>query len=254
MQSLTRVGILGVGAYAPEEVLTNHDLEKMVDTSDEWITTRTGIKRRHIAPDSVATAELATQAGRRALADAGIGPEVLDQILVSTDTPEMLTPPTACFVQTDLGADRAAALDQSGGCTGFLQTLAFAESRVRTAGETILIIGAELISRYIDWSDRSTCVLFGDGAGAVVVGPSRDEGDSDILASYARTDGTMAYVLYQPAGGTRQPITQELIQQGKHRGIYMEGRVVFKWAVEKMIEAADRVLEQAGLRPEDVDL
>lgn len=245
-------GILGTGSYLPEKILTNFDLEKMVDTSDEWITTRTGIKERRIADPSQATSDLATEASKRALEDANLKPEDLDMIIVATVTPDMNFPSTACIVQANLGALNAAAFDISVGCSGFIYGLAIAQQFVETGMyRNVLVIGAETLSKIINWKDRNTCVLFGDGAGAAVVG--RVESGYGILESYLGADGTGGKYLYMPAGGSRMPASHETVEKNLHT-IFMEGQEVFKFAVKVMDSATIEVLERCGLTPEDIDM
>lgn len=245
--------IAGTGSAVPEKVLTNLDLEKMVDTSDEWIRTRSGIERRHIAEDGETTATLGAEAARRALEDAGVGPEEVDLIIVATVTPEMLFPSTACVIQDMIGAKNAGAMDLSAGCSGFIYALSVADSFVRIGqSETVLVVASETLSKITDWTDRSTCVLFGDGAGAAVVMPSPD-GERGIINTILGSDGSKGELLYMPAGGSRYPASHETVDKRMHY-IKMNGREVFKIAVEAMGEAAASVVEGAGYRPEDVDL
>lgn len=247
------VGILGLGAYAPEKIMTNADWAARVDTSDEWITTRTGISERRFAADDETSADLAVAAARRALEDAGIEPADIDEIILATDTPEMYTPDTAAFVQHRLGAREIPAFDMAGsGCAGFLLALDVARSRSREGGKRILVMAVELISRLMNWEDRDTCVLFGDAAGAAVVGPG--PAPVQMLAATAGTDGGMADILCLEAGGTRVPFTLEAAQKGLHKKVVMEGREVFRQAVRRMGEASHRVLEAAGVALEDVAL
>ncbi|MGB9779260.1 beta-ketoacyl-ACP synthase III [Caldanaerobacter sp.] len=245
-------GILGTGSYLPEKILTNYDLEKMVDTSDEWITTRTGIKERRIADPSQATSDLATEAAKKALEDADLKPEDIDMIIVATVTPDMNFPSTGCIVQANLGALNAAAFDISVGCSGFIYGLAIAQQFVETGlYKNVLVIGAETLSKITNWKDRNTCVLFGDGAGAAVVG--KVEEGYGILASYLGADGTGGKYLYMPAGGSRMPASHETVEKNLHT-IFMEGQEVFKFAVRVMDSATIEVLERAGLSPEDIDM
>lgn len=249
-------GILGVGAAVPDRVLTNADLERMVDTSDEWIRTRTGIRERRIAPEDMATADLAEQAARRALTSAGVAPDAIDMIVVATVTPDMAFPSTACLVQERLGSLNAGAFDLSAGCSGFVYALDVATRMIESGVyRHILVIGADLLSRVTDFTDRSTCVLFGDGAGAVVMGPVKGAG---VMASYLGADGRGGSKLYIPSDGPAQPLGEvaaSCVQNGDGRGtIRMEGNEVFKFAVRIMGEAALEALRRAELDPEDVDL
>ncbi|RKY65949.1 MAG: 3-oxoacyl-ACP synthase [Candidatus Latescibacterota bacterium] len=245
--------IAGTGSAVPEKVLTNEDLEKMVDTSDEWIRTRSGIERRHIAEEDETTATLGAEAAQKALEDAGVSPEEVDFIIVATVTPEMLFPSTACVIQDMIGAKKAGAMDLSAGCSGFIYALSVADSFVRIGqSETVLVVASETLSKITDWTDRSTCVLFGDGAGAAVIMPSPD-GERGIINTILGSDGSKGELLYMPAGGSRYPASHETVDKRMHY-IKMNGREVFKIAVEAMGEAAASVVEGAGYRPEDVDL
>ncbi|ACL69782.1 beta-ketoacyl-ACP synthase III [Halothermothrix orenii] len=246
-----RATVTGVGMYVPPKILTNKDLEKMVDTSDEWITTRTGIKERRIAADDVPTSELALKAARKALADADLKAEELDLIMVATVTPDMSFPSTACILQEKLGADKAAAFDMEAGCSGFVYAMSVASQFIETGMyDNILIIGAETLSKITDWEDRSTCVLFGDGAGAAVLQPTENGG---ILATELGADGTGGKSLFMPAGGSLNPADKTTVEEKMHY-IKMEGNQVFKFAVKKMGQASLDVIKKAGLNPDDVDL
>ncbi len=238
--------IIGTGSYAPEKVLTNHDLEKMVDTSDEWIQTRTGMIERHIAEDDQATSDLATEAARQAMDDAGISPEDLDLIIVGTLSPDRPFPNTACFVQQKLCATNAACFSLEAACTGFLYGLECAASMIRAGTfKRALVIGAEKITMHVDWTDRNTCVLFGDGAGAAILEQTSAE-DNRYLACTLGADGNYAELLTVPAGGSAKPTTPETLAQGENF-IKMEGREVFKLAVNAMVNAANKALDQAGV-------
>lgn len=228
-------GIIGVGKYAPEKVLTNHDLEKMMDTSDEWIRTRTGIEERRIAGDDIETSDMGYEAARKAMDNARIKPEEIDMILVATVTPDMSFPSVACMLQERLGCVNAAAMDVSAACAGFMYGVATAKQFIESgsAGH-ILVVGVEKLSKITDWKDRNTAVLFGDGAGAVVMGPVSE--GRGVLAFDLGADGTGGKHLYQK----------------EH--IVMNGREVFKFAVRQMGESSVKVLEKAGLTKEDVDL
>jgi len=247
------VGLLGLGAYLPERIMSNDEWAEHVDTSDEWITTRTGIQRRRVAADDESTADLAVAAARSAIADAGLGVEDIDEIIVATDTPEVYIPDTASFVQAKLGAREVTAYDLGGsGCAGFVLGLDVARSRALTTDRRVLVIGVELLTRLMNWKDRNTCVLFGDAAGAAVVGSG--DGAAEILAATAGTDGTRSDILTLEAGGTRVPFTEEGARQGLHKNIVMHGREVFKEAVSRMTAASQDVLEQAGLGVDDLAL
>ncbi len=249
----TRIGILGLGGYVPERIMTNDEWTQYVDTSDEWITTRTGIKRRRLAADHENTADLAIAAAQRALADAQLTPEQIDEIIVASDTPEVYTPDTASFVQHLLGAREIPAYDLAGsGCAGFVLGLEIARSRVGDGARRILVIGVELLTRLMSWTDRNTCVLFGDAAGAAVVGAGADA--AEILAATAGTDGSRGDILMAEVGGTRSPFTLERARMGLHQWIEMKGREVFKEATSRMSAAALDVLEQAGVDVKDVAL
>jgi len=244
--------VVGWGKYIPHRVLTNDDLSRMVDTSDEWILSRTGIRERRLADDGETTATMAVQAARCALEVAGLSPAQLDLIIVATVTPDHLFPATACLVQDALGATRAAAFDLSAGCSGFVYGLAVAAHLLETgAYRTALVVGAETLSRITDWSDRATCVLFGDGAGAVVLQAGENAGG--VLATVLGADGSGGDLLKLPAGGSRWPASHRTVAQGLHY-LRMEGREVFRFAVRKMPAATREVLEKAGLSLVDVDL
>ncbi|MDW8105306.1 MAG: beta-ketoacyl-ACP synthase III [Armatimonadota bacterium] len=252
MPSKMRAGIVGVGVGIPEQVLTNHDLERRLDTSDEWIVTRTGIRERRIAPPHVATSDLAAQAAMQALRNAGKTPDEVDLIMVATATPDMPWPATACLVQAKIGASHAAAFDLNAVCSGFVYALWVAAQAVETgAYRCVLVIGADILSRQLNWEDRSTCVLFGDGAGAAVLVPVEEP--YGVLSGVLGADGTGAPLLQVPAGGTREPITPEVLAQKRHT-VYMRGREVFKFAVTIMGEVSLQALEKAGIPPEEVSL
>lgn len=245
------IKVLGTGSSVPDRVLTNGDLERMVDTSDEWITTRTGIKERRIAEPQETTATFALRASQRALQEAGIAPEDLDLIVVATVTPDMLFPATACLVQKELGAKKACGFDLEAGCTGFVYALAVAEKYLLAGGgEKALVVGAETLSKIVDWQDRATCVLFGDGAGAVVLGVADEPG---ILATYLGCDGNGGSLLELPAGCSRFPASFDTVNNRLHY-IKMSGNEVFKFAVRVMEEASLEVARRAGISTQEVDL
>jgi len=249
---LLSAGILGTGSYLPEEVITNQDLEQIVETSDAWIRERTGIRERRRAREDQATSDLCLEAARRALADADVAPEDLDLIIVATVTPDMAFPATGCLVQDQLGARKAWAFDLEAGCSGFLYGLALGSQLIATGyARYILLIGAETFSRIVNWADRNTCVLFGDGAGAVVLGPVPQ--GYGVLASQMGADGAGGKFLFQPAGGARLPATEETVRRRLHT-IHMQGREVFRFAVRYMEEVSLAVLGECGLQPADVDL
>lgn len=246
------IGIVGIGSEAPERVLSNHDLERMVETTDAWIVERTGIKTRRIADEKTTTSTLATTAAERALADAGIQGSEVDLIIVGTATPDMLFPSTACLVQSRIGAARAAAFDLAAACSGFIYGLNVAAGMIRNGThQTALVIGAETLTKIVDFTDRATCVLFGDAAGAAVV--RRVEPGKGILASRIMSDGDLAEMLMLPGGGSLHPTTHETVDQGLHF-IKMNGNNVFKAAVKSMADAVLGALEDAGLTADDVDL
>jgi len=246
------IGIKGIGSYVPEDTLTNSDLEQMVDTSEKWITERTGIRKRHRASPDQATSDLAREAALRALDDAGLTPADLDVIIVGTSTPDMFFPSTACLVQKEIGATNAAAFDISAACSGFLYGLSIAEDFVKTGKyENILVVGAETLTRILDWTDRATCVLFGDGAGAAVVGRVGD--GRGIISTFMASDGSMGDLLKLPAGGSRMPASEETVRNRLHY-VKMEGNKLFKAAVKAMVNAATQVLEDSGYSGNDLDL
>ena len=245
-------GILGTGHSYPEGILTNADLEKIVETSDEWITTRTGIKQRRKAGPGEYTSQFAVRASREAIERAGIDASEIDLILCATVTPDQILPSTACLIQAQLGAHKAAAMDIVAACSGFVYGVTIASPMIR-AGQIkyALVIGAELLTRYVDYSDRSTCVLFGDGAGAAILGPVED--GRGILAARIKSDGRYEEQLYAPGGGTKGGFTAETIARGDHF-FKMKGNEVFKVAVRSMSDISKQVLCDAGLKTEDVKL
>lgn len=246
------VGIIGLGHYVPEKVMTNDDLSKIVDTSDEWIVERTGIKERHLIEGDVATSDIATIAAKEALANAGVAPEELDLIILATATPDHAFPSTACLVQKNLGAVNAAAFDISAGCSGFVYCMCIASQMIRGGlFKKILIIGAETLSHIINWEDRNTCVLFGDGAGAGVI--AEVEEGYGILGIDMGADGNGGKHLFQPAGGSRKPASPETVAANEHT-IHMNGHEVFKFAVKILGQTANRALERAGMTSDDIDL
>jgi 3-oxoacyl-[acyl-carrier-protein] synthase-3 len=246
-----KIKIAGIGSYLPEKVLTNADLEKMVDTSDEWIVTRTGIKERRISSDDEATSDLGIEAGRLALKDAGLTADDIDLILVATNTTDTPFPSTACWIQKGLMGDHIPAFDISAGCTAFIYGMIIAESLILSGtNKRILLLAPEMLSRVTNWEDRNTCVLFGDGAGAVVLEESFD--DSGMLSSYWGADGKLGDLLLLPGGGSRRPPSHEMLDQNLQY-LHMKGNEVFKHAVKRMGEAAVESLKEAGLSKEDVD-
>jgi len=248
---LRPAGILGTGICLPEKILTNKDLEKIVDTSDEWIRTRTGILERRIVDDNTPTSVLAEKAGRRALENSGINPSDIDLIIVATVTPDMIFPATACLVQERLGAKSSAAFDLEAGCTGFIYALVTGAQFVASgAYNYVLVIGAETLSKVTNWQDRNTCVLFGDGAGAAVIGPVAE--GYGILGIDLGSDGKGGNLLDIPAGGSLYPASEYTVANDMHY-IRMNGNEVFKFAVRIIGETAIKALESAGLGREDVD-
>lgn len=250
--TLRRSFISGLGGIVPERIMTNHELEKMVDTSDEWIRTRTGIKERRIASGDVATSDLAISASHKAIKDAGISSNQIDLIICATFTPDKILPSTACLIQKGLRNKKIPAFDISAACSGFIYALSIADSFVKTGKyKNVLVIGAETLSRITDWKDRSTCVLFGDGAGAVIVSDS--ECESGIMSVHIFSNGNYSDFLEIPAGGTRCPCTHETIDKRLHY-IKMRGNETFKIAVKSMVEASHTALEYNNISADQVDL
>ena len=244
--------LVGWGKYVPQRVLTNDDLAQMVDTSDEWIRARTGISERHIAADGETTASMSIKAARRALEMAGVEPSQLDLIIVATATPDYLFPATACLVQDALGATHAGAFDLAAGCTGFVYGFSVAAGLISSgAYENILIVGAETLSRITDWNDRNTCVLFSDGAGAVLL--QANEARGGVLSTLLGADGSGGDLLNLPGGGSQNPASHQTVAEGLHH-IRMRGRQVFRFAVRTMPAATRQVLERAGLEVSDLNL
>jgi 3-oxoacyl-[acyl-carrier-protein] synthase III len=243
---MKKASIIGTGSYLPERVLTNFDLEKIVETSDEWITTRTGIKERRIAAKDQATSDLAYEAAKKALQSAKMDAKDIELIIVGTSSPDMLFPSTACIVQEKLGAVNAAAFDASAACSGFSYALATAASFIESGQyDNILVIGADTLTKYLDWTDRNTCILFGDGAGAVVLKATND--GSGILSSVLGADGTGGKYLTMPGGGSRDP-------EAKKRFITMDGKEVFKFAAKVLPVCYKAALEKAKVKTEQVKL
>ena len=250
--SLRTVSIIGTGVYLPEKKVTNRDLEKIVDTSDEWIYTRTGMHERRIARDDQATSDLAAEAAKAALADAGIHAEEVDLLIVATLSPDMFFPSTACFVQAKIGAKNAYCYDLGAACSGSLYALETAKNQIACgAVNTALIIGAEKMSTFINWKDRNTCVLFGDGAGAMVLRATGAK--HGIMKGVFGSDGTLAHQLWTPGGGSRNPMTHEMLDQNLQY-LKMEGREVYKHAVTQMTQSSLDALEKNGLSADDVKL
>ena len=247
-----RSAIVGTGSNLPSKIVSNRDLEKMVDTSDEWITVRTGIKERRVLEDGKGNADMALEAAKRALADAGMEANQLDAIIMGTVTPDYPFPSSACVLEDLLGARNAFSFDVGAACSGFLNALSVADSFIRTGQiDNALVVGSDALSRLLNWRDRTTCILFGDGAGAVVL--SATENGSGILSSKLRTDGSYAKTLYVPAGGSLKPASLETVRQNEHT-ITMNGKEVFKTAVRSMEEVSRQALAEAGVRVEQIAL
>lgn len=252
MNKMQRAGVLGVGYYAPEKVLTNYDLEKMVDTSNEWIVERTGITERHIAADDQATSDISYIAAQKAMKAANITADDLDLVIVCTLTPDTIFPSTACVLQDKLGAKKAGAFDLSAGCSGFVYGLSVACQMV-TAGlhKKVLVVGAEVLSRITNWKDRNTCVLFADGAGAAIVGTVDD--DSGFINSVLGADGSGGNFIIQPAGGSRMPASIETVEKNLHT-IHMDGSEVFKFASRVVPKMTQQVLAGTGIEVSDINV
>ncbi|KAB2647620.1 MAG: ketoacyl-ACP synthase III [Verrucomicrobia bacterium] len=244
------VSIIGTGSYVPERVLTNAELEKLVETSDEWITSRTGIKERRIAAEGENTSDLASKAALAAMENAGITAEEIDLILVATVTPDMFFPSTACFVQTKIGAKNAACFDVSAACSGFLYAIEIAQQFITShTYDTILVIGAEKLSSIVDWTDRNTCVLFGDGAGAAVL--QHRSGGHGVISTFMGSDGRLSEILQIPGGGSRFPVSKENADQ-RLNCIKMNGKETYKHAVNSMLDAATRALADSNIKASDL--
>jgi 3-oxoacyl-[acyl-carrier-protein] synthase-3 len=247
------VRITGWGSYVPERVLSNADLERLVDTSDEWIQTRTGIRERRVAAPHETTATLAAIAAKRAVAVAGLAPDDIDVIIIATLSPDYPMPSTAVLVKEAIGNRTAAAFDLAAACSGFVYGYATADAYIRSGlARNVLLVGAELLSRFLDFSDRSTCILFGDGAGAVVISASDEEGGG-LAGIELTTDPDGAYMIWLPSGGSKSPSTRETIRRGEHF-IRMEGRETYRYATRTLATSALAAIEKAGWSPDDVDL
>jgi len=252
MTQSTRAAILSTGAFVPEKVLTNHDLEKMVETSDDWIVTRTGIRERRMADPSQASSDLALPAARQALERAGLTAEDIDLIIVATISPDMNFPSTACWLQAGLGAKNAAAFDLSAACSGYIYSLMMGKNAIEAGTHRhVLVVGAEVLTKITDYTDRTSCILFGDGAGAVVLGASR--GEHELQKVFMQSDGAGGDIMKLPAGGTRMPATHETVEQRMH---YMKirGREVYKFVVLKMADLIEQAARDHGIRKEDIAL
>ncbi len=244
--------IIGTGSYAPEKILTNDDLARIVDTSDEWITTRTGIKQRRIGAKDELTSDMAAKAALRALEQAQVPASEVELLIVATATPDMVFPATACFVQKKIGASNAACLDVSAACAGFLFAVEIAQQFITSQTyDTVLVIGADKLTAITNWTDRNTCVLFGDGAGAALLG-HRDGTAHGVISTYMGSDGAFSDILFMPGGGTKTPITKENAHLHLQT-IHMSGKEVYKQAVIAMVSAAKKAIAQAGLTAEDID-
>ena len=252
MSQLVRAKISALGTYVPPRLLTNADLEKMVDTTDEWITNRTGIRERHIVDKGVATSDLATEAAKKALIEGGFAPSDLEAIIVGTVTPDMFFPSTACLVQDKLGAKGVWGFDVSAACSAFVYALQTGAQFIATgAHKKVMVIGADTMSAIIDYTDRATCIIFGDGAGAVILEPA--ENDSLGMIDFIHeVDGSGGCSLYMPGGGSLNPSTHETVDQKMHY-VHQDGQAVFRFAVRKMAEVCERILERNGLKGSDVD-
>jgi 3-oxoacyl-[acyl-carrier-protein] synthase III len=250
---LVRAKISALGTYVPPRLLTNADLEKMVDTNDEWIVSRVGIRERHIVEKGVGASDLAVEAARQCLDQRGIRPDEVEVIIVATVTPDMLFPATACLVQYKLGAVGAWGFDLSAACAGFVYALQVGAKLVESgAHKKVLVIGADVMSSILDYTDRATCILFGDGAGAVLLEPA-EEGEIGIVGYLHEIDGSGGAALYMPGGGSLNPPTHETVDKNMHV-VHQEGQTVFKFAVRKMVEASEKVLAASGCTPADIKL
>jgi len=249
-QPARTVSIIGTGSYVPERILTNAELEKLVETSDEWITSRTGIRERRIAAEGEFTSHMATKAALKAMEQSGVTAEEIDLILVATVTPDTFFPSTACHVQRQIGAKNAACFDLSAACSGFLYGIEVAQQFISNhTYNTVLVIGADRLSSIVNWQDRNTCVLFGDGAGAAIL--RYRAGSHGVISTYMGSDGNYGDILHMPGGGCALPITKENIDQ-RLNTLHMNGRETFKQAVISMQSAANKVLEESGLKIEDL--
>jgi 3-oxoacyl-[acyl-carrier-protein] synthase-3 len=248
-----RVKISALGTYVPPRLLTNADLEKMVETSNDWILTRTGIHERHIVDKGVATSDLATEAAKKALAERGIPATDIEAIVVATVTPDMFFPSTACLVQHKLGVPGAWGFDLSAACSAFLYAVQTGAQFVANGvHKKVLVVGADVMSSIIDYTDRATCVLFGDGAGAVILEPATD-GECGLIDFVHEVDGSGGFALYMPGGGSQNPSTHETVDKKMHF-VHQDGQTVFKFAVRKQTELCEKLLERNGLKGSDIDL
>lgn len=249
---MIRSRIIATGSYAPPKVLTNFDLEKMVETTDEWIISRSGIRERRIVETNVCTSDLGTQAALRALNAAGLSPEDLDFIITGTNSPDMFFPCTGCFIQAKIGAKKAAAFDVSAGCTSFIHALSLADKFIKEdPSRKVMVLGAEIMSKVTDWTDRATCVLFGDGAGAIIL--VGEEGERGVLSTHLHSDGSLWELLYMPGGGSANPSSYETVDKRMHY-IKMAGNQLFKVAVRALADVSQEALKFNGLKSEDIDI
>jgi 3-oxoacyl-[acyl-carrier-protein] synthase-3 len=249
---MIRSRIIATGSYTPPKVLTNFDLEKMVETTDEWIISRSGIRERRIVEKNVSTSDLGTQAALRALDAAGLSPMDLDFIITGTNSPDMFFPCTGCFIQAKIGAKKAAAFDVSAGCTSFIHTLSLADKFIKEdPSRKVMVLGAEIMSKVTDWNDRATCVLFGDGAGAVIL--VGEEGERGVLSTHLHSDGSLWELLYMPGGGSANPSSHETVDKRMHF-IKMAGNQLFKVAVRALADVSQEALKHNGLTSADIDL
>ncbi len=247
-----RSRIAGTGSFLPEKILTNADLEKIVETNDQWIVERTGIKSRHIAADGVNTSDLALEAAKRALEVAQLTPKDLDMILVATVSGDQPMPNTACILQHKLGAGQCMAVDISAACTGFVYGLTIADQFIRTGTyKNILVVGAEVLHRYINYKDRGTCILFGDGAGAAIITRAKEDEDSKVYSTHLHADGSISDLFVLPAGGSAIPFSARVLEEGLHY-VQMKGREIFKHAVRTMSHACDEALTHNNMTPDQV--
>lgn len=250
---MKKIAIKGTGSCAPERVVPNSYFEKILDTSDEWITTRTGIKERRMIEKGQAMSDLATPASVSALQMAGISADELDLIVIGTSTADMLTPSAACMVQHQLGAKKAVAFDVNAACPGFIYGLTIAQKFMQDGSYSkVLVVGSEIISNRLDYKDRSTCVLFGDGAGAVVLGHSNGKDDGEILSLDIESDGDLWHLIYMPGGGSRIPSSHEMLNEGLQY-LKMNGNEVYKHAVRTMVGSANKIMAQQGITSEEID-
>jgi 3-oxoacyl-[acyl-carrier-protein] synthase-3 len=249
---MIRSRIIATGSYAPPKVLTNFDLEKMVETTDEWIISRSGIRERRIVETNVSTSDLGTQAALRALNAAGLSPEDLDFIITGTNSPDMSFPCTGCFIQAKIGAKKAAAFDVSAGCTSFIHALSLADKFIKEdPSRKVMVLGAEIMSKVTDWTDRATCVLFGDGAGAIIL--VGEEGERGVLSTHLHSDGSLWELLYMPGGGSANPSSYETVDKRMHY-IKMAGNQLFKVAVRALADVSQEALKFNDLKNEDIDI